>query len=102
MAQPLRKPNSDPYTAVRATRRQIGLASDAAVAPADRSSTSSEDVRDSRHEYSRGLATAAAAAVLILSIIANAPLAGLAVLGVAIAIRWSLLRFGNWILDNTL
>jgi hypothetical protein len=24
------------------------------------------------------------------------------VLGVAIAIRWSLFRFGNWILDNTL
>lgn len=104
MAQPLRRPNRDAFDLVRVAKHQVGLPKEAAFAQADRpaSSSSSEYVETSRGGYSRGLAATGAATVVVLSLFTDTPIAGLAVLGCAIAIRWALLGFGNWILDNTL
>ena len=103
MAQPLRKSKNDEFDLVPRARHSVGLSEGTTSAPADRlarSFSSSEDLAESGNGNSRGFAAIGAATVI--SVLAGTPLAGVAVLGGAIAIRWALLGFGNWILDNTL
>src|SRR4051794_34565494 len=59
---------------------------------------STEDIAKQSALRGRGLAVAGATSVVVLSLAAGAPLAGLAVVGGAIA----LISFGNSVVDNTL
>jgi hypothetical protein len=52
--------------------------------------------------HANRLAVVGGASVVILSLVAGTPLAGLAVLGCAVALKKALWAFGNYVLDNVL
>ena len=52
--------------------------------------------------YTKRLALAGGASVVIASFVAGTPLAGLAVLGCAIALKKAAWAFGNYVLDHVL
>ena len=102
MAHPLRKAEPEAFDRVEPVKHPIDFSVQTVPALVSAGLSAGNEIQQAKGGYTNPLAAAGAASVVVGSLVAGTPLAGLGVLIGAIAARKALMGFGNWILDNTL
>jgi hypothetical protein len=105
VAHPQRKFSGDGLDRAKAVNQELPFAVQTATTvehiPSLPSDVEVQERRPPRY-YANRIALAGGASTVALSVVAGTPIAGLAVLGFAIAVKKALWAFGNYVLDNTL